>query len=525
MPRARQPLLAWWVVAVLVSLVSPAAEAQSRRDPLPAAVREALAQAQVPEEALVGLVMPLQGGGRRWERDADRPVQPGSTMKLVTSAVALDVLGPNFRSRTDLLRAGPLEGDILRGDLVLRGGADPEFDFNDLFGLLNEARERGIREIAGDVVIDRSLFHPSRLDRGVPPFDEAPEWTYNVIPDALNLAGSLLSLEITADAQTAVARPRPLLDGIELKAGFTLVDGRCAGWAQGWQPAQVQDDGQRVVVELRGTFPRHCTAQTALQLIDRDRLVELMVRTLWSRLGGSIAGRVREGTAPAEAALLARHLGRPWGELLRPLNKRSDNAMTRLLYLQLGIGGGQRLSPDGRPLASVPAASAVPAAGPNGGYANGTAGEIRPTVEKAEREVHRWFGERGIPTQGLVVDNGSGLSRAERLTSRQLALLLRHALTGPHGPDLWMSLPTAGVDGTMRNRLKDTPAQGWARVKTGTLRNVVALAGVVPDRQRRPWVFVAIVNHDNASRARPALDALVAAVAAGEALPTAARSR
>lgn len=497
-------------VSVLLMTASLPAAAQGRRDALPPAVSQALAQAQVPEDALVGLITPLHGG-RQWERHADRPVQPGSTMKLVTSAVALDVLGPNLRGRTDVLRTGPVEGDVLKGDLVLKGGADPEFDFNDLFGLLYEVRERGIREIAGHVLLDRSLFMPARADKGIAPFDEAPEWYYNVIPDALNLSGSLMGLEFRSDANTVTVRPKPHLDGIELKAAFTLVDGRCNAWSNGWEPALVQDDGVKLWVELRGSFPRHCTAQTALQLIDRDRLVELSFRTLWARLGGTLQGQVREGVAPIDAPLLARHQGRPWGELLRPLNKQSDNALTRLLYLQLGVGGGQRRLPGGQlaPVQTTSAATA-PTVAPE---------DLRPTAEKAEREVQRWFKERGIPLGGLVMDNGSGLSRAERLTARQLALLLRQALRGPHAADLLMSLPTAGIDGTMRNRLKDTPAQGSARLKTGTLRNVVALAGLVQDPQRRPWVFVAIINHDNASKARPALDALAAAVARGETLP------
>ncbi|MFY8086101.1 MAG: D-alanyl-D-alanine carboxypeptidase, partial [Rubrivivax sp.] len=195
-------------LALLLCLACGLVQAQSRRDPLPADVQRALADAQVPEEALVGLVMPLHGG-RRWERDADRPVQPGSTMKLVTSAVALDVLGPNLRGRTDVLRAGPLEGDVLQGDLVLKGGADAQLDFNALLALLYEVRERGIREVTGNVLLDRSVFSPARLDKGLSPFDEAPEWPYNVIPDALNLGGSLMGLEIRADGQSVTARTMP----------------------------------------------------------------------------------------------------------------------------------------------------------------------------------------------------------------------------------------------------------------------------------------------------------------------------
>ena len=164
---------------------------------------------------------------------------------------------------------------------------------------------------------------------------------------------------------------------------------------------------------------------------------------------------------------------------MRPLNKQSDNVLTRMLYQALGV-------------AALPQDPQL------------------TTAQLAEREVKRWFAEQRIDARGLVMDNGSGLSRSERISAQQLGAVLKAAFTGRHASDLLMSLPTVGVDGSMRNRLKDSPATGWARVKTGTLRNVVALAGLVPDRDGRPWVMVAIINHEAARRGgRPALDALV----------------
>ena len=132
-----------------------------------------------------------------------------------------------------------------------------------------------------------------------------------------------------------------------------------------------------------------------------------------------------------------------------------------------------------------------------------------PTLELARREVERWFDEQRIDRQGLVLDNGSGLSRSERIAPRTLALMLKAAHAGKQAPELLMSLPVAGVDGTMRRRLKGTPAEGWARLKTGTLKNTAALAGYVRDTQGDAWVVVAMVNHDQAAKGRPALDALV----------------
>jgi serine-type D-Ala-D-Ala carboxypeptidase/endopeptidase (penicillin-binding protein 4) len=473
------------LAAALLAVGLGVAQAQ---DALPAPVRAALDIAGVPADAMHAVAIPLHWWGRTWAHGADHSAQPASTMKIVTTVVALDRLGPNLRGRTELLSAAPQDGELLRGDLVLRGGADPELGWPQLMELLTELRDRGIREIAGDLVLDRTLFRPARMDLGRPPFDEAPEFRYNVIPDALLANGNLMGLELRADTAGVQARSVPRLDGLEFGSTMGLVDARCNDWDDHWQFPQLQDDGQRLRIELRGNFPRGCTVRTELQLFERNRLIELSVRTLWARLGGSWRGGVREGAAPADARVLAQRVSRPWGEVLRFMNKSSDNALTRLLYLQLG----------------VPRMKDAPQA---------------TTAELAEREVRAWFAEHGIDDTGLVLENGSGLSRSERITPRQLAKLIRTALAGRHANELMMSLPTVGVDGTMRNRLKTGPATGWTRLKTGTLRNVVALAGVVRDGSGRPWVMAAMVNHDKAGGTRPALDALVDWIAQGRALP------
>mgnify|MGYP003374162968 CR=1 FL=1 len=540
-PLLARPIVAL-VTAVLTTAAAPAA-AQGSQSRLPAAVTEALQRAQVPVDALAGVVLPLTRFGPRWQYQADRPMQPGSTIKLVTSIVALDRLGPNHRGFTELLTSAPQQGDVLAGDLVLRGGADPELGLPQLWAMLAELRHtHGIREIAGDIVVDRTLFRPQRQELGVPPFDEQPEFPYNVVPDALQLAGSLMRLEISSEdpsqpsgtvngtsVGTLTARALPPLPGLVIDAsGMRLTDRPCKDWDEDWITPPLVDEPEpgTLRVRLQGGFPKGCTQRPSLQLIDRQALVERQLRWLWASLGGRWTGRAREATAPlitplpaavvaasvaaaqppllpgaavvtpgvaraghpaatpTDVRVLAIHVARPWGEVLRTLNKQSDNAFTRLLYLSLGLG----------PMADEPGAT---------------------TAALAEREVRRWLAERDIGSAGMVLDNGSGMSRTERLTPRQLALMLKAAQQGRWAPELMMSLPIAGVDGTMRNRLKTSPAAGLARLKTGTLRNVTAVAGYVPDPQGRLWAVAAMVNDDKAAAARPALDALVDWVARG----------
>jgi D-alanyl-D-alanine carboxypeptidase/D-alanyl-D-alanine-endopeptidase (penicillin-binding protein 4) len=545
-----------------------AAGAQAADPPLPPAVADALRQAGLPADALAAVVVPVDSpaaalgrgwagwkarfSGVHWQAQPDRAMQPGSAIKLLTVAVALDRLGPNVSGFTELLTRAPQQGDVLAGDLVLRGGADPDLGLPQLWALLAELRHgQGIREIAGDIVLDRHLFRPARPDLGAAPFDETPDAWYNVVPDALNLGGGLTALALSsqdpAQPGAVTARILPPLAGLTVDtSAMRLVEQPCRDWQAGWASPPPPDEPVPGLLRLRlqGRFPAGCEVRTWLQLIDRNALAERQLRSLWDSLGGRWAGRVREADAPliapvdpaaataatatatattatAPAApsstppaapapalpgastlapgvawagtsaatppgvrVLARHVAPPLGEVLRRMIKPSDPPLTRLLYLQLGLAD----------MAAEPTTD---------------------TAVLAERSVRRWLAGHAIDTTGLVLDNGSGLSRSERITPRQLAQVLQAAHAGRWAPELLMSLPVVGVDGTMRNRLKTGPAAGLARMKTGTLRNVAALAGFVDDPAGRRHVLVAIINHDQARAGRAALDALVDWVARG----------
>jgi serine-type D-Ala-D-Ala carboxypeptidase/endopeptidase (penicillin-binding protein 4) len=482
MGRMRRRLKQHIIGSLGALCVATSAPAQTA---LPPGVLQALRSANVPADALAAAAIPLGAGPskpsifvRPWRYRDQVPMQPASTMKLVTSIVALDRLGPNKRGYTELRSAAPVEGGVLQGELVLLGGADPDLGLPQFWAMLMELREQGIHSIQGDLVVDRTLFRPARLDIGVPPFDESPEFDYNVIPDALQLAGNLLPVEIRADGNGVKVRSVPALLGLDLSSQMSLNSKRCNDWDETWQPARVSTLDGNTTVTLQGAFPALCSQRAELQLVDRLELAERLFRTLWQGLGGQWRGRAVEAAGPGNSRLLVRRTSRTWGEVLRPLNKTSDNAWARMLYLLLGVSA----------MAAEPQAS---------------------TLDLAEREVRRWLVENKIDDTGLVLDNGSGLSRSERITPWQLAQMLAVAHRSRYASDLQMSLPTAGIDGTMRNRLKDSPASGWSRLKTGTLRNVTALAGYVVDPQGRPWAVAMMINHDDAGKARAALDALV----------------
>ena len=453
---------------------------------LPPTVSQAFEKTGLPETALAFIAIPLHQRDRAIRLRDQQVMQPASTMKLVTAIVALDRLGPNARGHTELLAADAQTGDVLNGPLYLRGGADTELDWGVLGTMLRQLREQGVREIRGGLVVDRTLFKPARMDVGVPPFDEQPEFQYNQIPDALQLNVNLLDVRMQSDATGVEARVFPAWPGVSIDASaLAVTDGQCADWEDGWR-VPVVTAGR---IQLQGSFPKNCKQSPPLNLVDRQLLTASAVRQLWRELGGVIGDGDGEGATPVDARVLARHDGRPLAEVTRELLKSSDNPLARLTYLRLG------------------AASAKAADHPR-------------TADASDAEVRAWLVAHGIADDGLVMDNGSGLSRSERIKPAQLAAMLVAALDGPYAPELLTALPVAGVDGTMQRRLKNTPAEGRARLKTGTLNNVVALAGVVPDRLNRPWVVVAMINAPEAGvsgakkNGRPVLDALIAWISA-----------
>ena len=418
--------------------------------------------------------------------NADLLMQPASTLKLLTSAVALDQLGPLWRGSTELLADGAdlaqaRHSGVLHQPLFVRGKGNPDLNHAAVMALLAELYNEGVRELRGGIVLDRSWFQPQLPDPTLPPFDGSPRARYNHIPDALALDQQMLLMKFKSNATELKLTTLPLLHDLQLRSELRLSDTPC----DQFNPDLValsehpRPDGT-VQLVLRGEFPRHCEFAEEAAWLSPDLLWQLSVTQSWRQLGGRLNSplRIVAGSTPADAVVVANHQSRPLPQLVQQVNKSSDNGLTRILALQLG-----RL-----------ASADVMKAGSD-------------TSQAAEQVVMQWLAQQQIPTAGLVLDNGSGLSRKARISANQLAALLQLAWQQPWGPDLTSSLPRAGMDGTLQNRLKNTAAFDQARLKTGTLRNATGLAGYVYDRQGRPWIFVGLVNAEQGvSKGRSLLD-------------------
>lgn len=456
---------------------------------LPEQISELLHAANIPEHAMAAIVLRAADGKPVLEHGAERSFQPASTLKLLTSIVALETLGPTYRGRAELRSdAAQIEGK-LTGNVLLRGVAHSELHWEFFQRMLQELRRQGIETIEGDLLLDRHLFQPPRTDLGVAPFDEAPEFRYNVIPDALLLNSNLLRFDFDSDTTHLYVQITPRLEHVKVKTHMSLVDRACSKWEDGWKiPTWQRTDDDAIEIVLFGEFPKNCSISTELNVLDRTDFTDRLFRSLWRQLGGKFHGRTREGIVPAGARVLAEHRSRSLAEIVREINKRSDNPITRTVYLTLGT-----FYPDQHDSTWL----------------------ALPTAARAELVVRNWLKRQGIDDQGLVLDNGSGLSRQERIRPTQLAAVLQAALRSPWAPEFMASLPIVGIDGAMSERLRNSPAAKRGRIKTGTLRNAFAIAGYVPDATGQLYIVVAMINHDSTqgSVARPILDALIDSVA------------
>ena len=477
-PRLR-PGLAAWAIVLAMAAASSAVAAMPDHGELPPAVRAALAQAQVPAQALAAVVLSLDGQATpllSWQ--AGKAMNPASVFKLVTTQAALEILGPAYVWNTPVWLQGTLADGVLDGALVIKGQGDPKWTVERLWLLLRRLRQMGVADIRGGVVIDRSAFAAPEGSPG--DFDGEPLRPYNVAPDALLLAQRSLVYTFTPLPARGVAlvSVEPVLDGMTVDAEVALSAGPC----DDWRGALKATPADPLRMHFDGSYPRVCGEQSwPLAYADPASFDARLIVALWRSMGGRLSGSVRDGSAPATPPSFVLSSA-PLPELVRDINKYSNNVMAQQLFLSLGLAQ--------RGLGSADNARLV------------LAGWLRES-----------FGELA---DSVLIDNGSGLSRSQRVSAELLASLLLRAWHSATMPELLASLPVAGLDGTMR---RSRSSVGRAHLKTGSLRDVAATAGYVLTADGHRRILVALIQHPQANAARPALEALLqwAANAPGQA--------
>ncbi len=453
---------------------------------LPAEVDTALLRAGIAKDAVVVLVVEAQGRNTpRLSYRAQVPVNPASVMKLVTTYAALDLLGPTYAWSTPVYVEGGVRNGVLHGNLVIKGQGDPKLVSERLWLLLRRVQGLGIKTITGDIVLDRSAFETLEADPSL--FDGEPLRPYNAAPDALLLNFKALVMTFVPDRNNNVAQLQvePPLAGVQVPAQVPLGNGPCSDYRSSLK-ADFSDPAQ---IRFNGNYPASCGERVwPVAYADPKSFAHRAVEGMWREMGGKLLGTVRDGKLESTTGKPAFELTSPaLAEIIRDINKYSNNVMAQQLFLTLGL--------QGKP----------------GMQGAGSVGSMA-TLAASRETVQRWWRAQVSDTDLPVLDNGSGLSRTERVTAQGLARLLQVAYASPLMPELMSSLPITGLDGTLRN--SRSKARGTAHLKTGTLRDVAAIAGYVLAQNGRRYAVVMIVNQPGAAAARPAMDALIDWVAA-----------
>jgi len=441
----------------------------------PPSVHQAMKKAGLPDEAVAVLVAPVEGGAPLLAQGAQRPMNPASVMKLVTTHVALDLLGPDHVWRTGFYVDGTVDQGLLRGNLYIRGGGDPKFVMERIAPALQAVRDAGVTVVRGDIVLDQSAFAVAPTDPAA--FDGERLRPYNVAPEALLVNFKAVVLGFVPDPAAGVARVtyEPPLAGLAVDATVPLSSAACGDWRSGLQ-ARLDDPN---AIRFTGRYSARCGERPwPVAYVEPEQYAARALEGMWRAGGGLLTGVTRTGPVPPQARLLHEAVSLPLADIVQDINKHSNNVMAQQVFLTLAASPG------------------TPA-----------------TFERARKRVDRWWQTRlGTQAPAPFLDNGSGLSRDERITAFGLLALLRDAAAHPSGEVLRQSLPVAGVDGTaarMGARGVMKISLGNARIKTGSLRDVVAVAGYVQARNGRNLVVVGMVNHVNAPQARPVMDALL----------------
>lgn len=440
---------------------------------LPSTVALALKNAGIPVSHVAIAVQDISQDRPVLSLNPAMPMNPASTMKLVTTYAGLELLGAGYRWQTQSLLAGSLKDGVLEGDLVLKGGGDPHITLEDFWLLLRGLRARGLKEIRGDLVLDRTRFGPVEYDAGR--FDGDSLRPYNVGPDALLLNFKSVRFRFWADAAAGIVRVSADPPIVEVIQSLRLGDGPCGEWRD-----RVKADFQSQLPAPRavfsGTYNASCGEKDwHVALLSPTQYADALFRALWREIGGTISGTVRDGSVPPQARPFGSFESPALSEVVRDMNKFSNNVMARQLFLTIAAEE-----------AGAPA-----------------------TNEAAQRAVKAWLAKKGLDFPELVIENGSGLSRNDRISAQSLAALLVSAFRSPSMPELVASLPLVAVDGTMRRRLRNGSIAGQAHIKTGSLSDVRAIAGYVLDRNGRRHAVAMIVNHPNAPQSQAAQDALL----------------
>lgn len=421
------------------------------------------------------MVVSLSRGDTLFAQNAGVMMQPASTMKMYTAAVAFDRLGPEHTFRTSVTHDGAVSGGVLQGSLYLRGVGDPSLSpryFSDERPMDHLARQiaaRGIQRVTGDIVADASAFEDRLVPEG---------WQERYLGAAY--AARVSALSLNDNLVWVVVQPAGKGAAVTLEPASTTVpvinNVRVVGGSGGRISARRRSDGS---IQVNGTIGRNSQPRKYSLVVDNPPMFTGgALKAALQAAGVVVDGGVRVGASPGDAETLATVSSPPLWQIVNAMNRESINIFAELLFRN----AGRNANPD-----QMQEGSAA-------------------TGLSALRE---FVGSKvGTKPEEVYAADGSGLSVLDKVTARSMVQLLGYAHRAPWGPSFHASLPVAGVSETLRTRMRGAPAAANLHAKTGTTNTVASLGGYVTARNGEVLAFSFIYNGSDRWNARATMDAM-----------------
>ncbi|MEX0708936.1 MAG: D-alanyl-D-alanine carboxypeptidase/D-alanyl-D-alanine-endopeptidase [Woeseia sp.] len=433
-------------------------------DELPAGVKSVLAHRNIPADRVSIHVRNLVSGEKLLAWRVHEARNPASVMKLVTTLVALDVLGPAYTWRTEAYFLGERTGSTLHGDLLLKGYGDPFLVTERIWQFQRQLRQAGIRRITGDLVIDDSWFEVGDYDPAA--FDREPLRAYNVEPNALMSNFKVVRFLFEPDEQQSgvMIRLEPHLQNVAIDNRLSVTTGPCRGYRRG---IAISPNDSFDQLTFSGRFPSGCQSYAMdRSVLSHNEFTYGLFRSLWLESGGELEGHFRREVVPEGLEPDMAFESPPLADVISKVNKHSNNVMARQLLYTLAA------------------------------QVNGP-----PGTENGGRTIVRdWLARHNFDFPELTLDNGAGLSRSASITASHMIDLLSYAWRSPYMPEYLSSMSLAGLDGTLSRRFRDESMQGMAHMKTGSLDDVSAIAGYLQGRSGDRYAIALFVNHTDSHR-------------------------
>ncbi len=413
-------------------------------------------------EADLGLYVTL-GEGENPEVVIDlnsrKKMIPASISKVATTSAVLEQFPPGYKFKTLLLSNGEVQGKTLKGDLILKGGGDPSFVAENMWFLVNSFKRNEIQKVEGDIVVDDTLFDQKRYDSSRQP--ERVDRAYDAPVGAMSFNWNSVNIFVRPSGkkgEPAKVFLDPENDYVRLVNRATTTSGTESSIVA----SRVEDKNfVGDVIHVSGKIGLNSKEVVIYKNITQpDLWAGYNLKSFLAQRGILVTGKVRAGKTPEKAVVLAESESKSVEQSLQDMNKFSNNYIAEMLTKDLGALSGQP-----------------------------------GTLDGGMEMINTHLKKLGLPQDQYYFQNPSGLTRDNRISAFSMWKIIHHLINDFQvQPEFLTSLPIAGIDGTLKKRMKNSPGQRWVRAKTGFLTDVVSLAGYAGRRDGRVFTFTFIFN-------------------------------